>query len=346
MAPILEKINPKFRTLVDLLFFSNRMNLDLSDFKSFMKDNHDNHVDYLWDRFQKASQIFWEDGLSFWLHRLTFILNLNEKSLTKDVESFIEKRMFTLVSVKYELSLKHDIEFQQYFQLCQVKHNRKESLLSVKEYLLDMSSHSRADKLMKLVNSFIPIVFKDINEYTDLLSKKITQSARSFELLHELEEQGIVFNKQPLIQLAKDLLLERTQNDKNRRALLVMLGDSNILSQLKADYNPAYRARLVSFLEASDYQEIEGRHLANVKKLLELDPNLGEDLATIYADKLYARRTGHKKANADKLIRLLKTFPQIQPKKVLAYLSSNNKMSDIKYILSAFPDLKKLAAFV
>ena len=86
MAPILENINPKFRTLVDLLFFSNRMNLDLSDFKSFMKDNHDNHVEYLWDRFQKASQIFWEDGLSFWLHRLTFILNLNEKSLTKDVE--------------------------------------------------------------------------------------------------------------------------------------------------------------------------------------------------------------------------------------------------------------------
>jgi hypothetical protein len=42
----------------------------------------------------------------------------------------------------------------------------------------------------------------------------------------------------------------------------------------------------------------------------------------------------------------MKTFPQISPKKILAYLSSQNKMTDIKYMLLAFPNLRKLAAFV
>jgi hypothetical protein len=71
-----------------------------------------------------------------------------------------------------------------------------------------------------------------------------------------------------------------------------------------------------------------------------------DELAIIYADKLYQRRTSHKKSNADRLIRLLKSVPQITPKKILAYLSSRNQVPDIKYILSAFPDLRKLAAFV
>jgi hypothetical protein len=346
MGPLLENINPKFRNLIDLLFFSNRMNLDLSEIKSLMKDNHNNHIDYLWDRFQKSSQIFWEDGQSFWQHRLSFIFDLNEKSLTKDVESYIEKRMHSLVHTKREPSVKHDVEFQQYLQYCKIKHSRKETLLPVKEYLLEISSTVRAAVLIKVVSVFIPFVFKDMNEYTDLVSKKITQSSRNFDLLRELEKEGVVFNKQPVFQLAKDLLLDRVLNDKNRRAFFRLLADPNILEKLKDIYKPAYKTRLLNLLEASEYQEIEGNHLNNVKNLLELDPTLGEELANIYADKLYQRRTGHKKANADKLIRLIRAFPQVQPKKVLAYLSSNNRMSDIKYILSAFPELKKLAAFV
>jgi hypothetical protein len=73
---------------------------------------------------------------------------------------------------------------------------------------------------------------------------------------------------------------------------------------------------------------------------------VADELAVMYADELYSRGSGHKRANADRLIRLLKTVPQVSQKRMLVYLSSNNRMGDIKYILSAFPELKKLAAFV
>ena len=52
------------------------------------------------------------------------------------------------------------------------------------------------------------------------------------------------------------------------------------------------------------------------------------------------------KANIDRIIRVLKTFPQFSPKKMLVYLANNNRMTDIKYLLNAFPDLRKLAAFI
>jgi len=41
----------------------------------------------------------------------------------------------------------------------------------------------------------------------------------------------------------------------------------------------------------------------------------------------------------------MKFVSEIARKKILAYLSSNNKIFDIKYVLSAFPELRKLAAF-
>jgi hypothetical protein len=345
MTPSLGKINPKFRNLTDLLFFSDRMDLDLSEYKNLLRENHAEHKEYLWGRFQKSSEIFWEQGSQFWSHRLTFLFSLNENSLSTDMSAYIEKRMFNLVKMKYVIDVRYDIELQQFLEYCKVKTQRRESLQTVKDYLLSMPSHVSVEKLLQLINHFIPLLFKDVNEYTDHIAKKIPQSARNFELLRELEGHGLAFNKQPIMLLAKDLLLERTQNDKNRRALFSLLHDPSILSFLKTN-SVSYKDRVISLLNACDYKEIEDRHLSNVKVLLELEPTLGDDLASIYAEKLYARGTGHKKANADKLIRLLKSFPQIQPKKVLAFLSAHNKMTDIKYMLSAFPDLKKLAAFV
>jgi hypothetical protein len=322
------------------------MDLDLSEYKNLLRENHAEHKEYLWGRFQKSSEIFWEQGSSFWAHRLSFLFGLGEAGLNTDMSALIEKRMFNLIKMKHSIDIKYDIELQQFVEYCQVKQQRQESLQTVKDYLLSMPSHVSAAKLIQIIQYFIPLLFKDESEYTDHIAKKITQSARNFELLQELENQGLQFNKQPLIHLAKDLLTERLQNDKNRRAFFALLDDPFISSQLKEYYNPTHRSRLISLLEACDYKEIEDRHLGNVKNLLELEPNLGDELISIYAEKLYARGAGHKKANADRLIRLLKTYPTIQPKKVLAFLSSNNKMTDIKYMLSAFPDLKKLAAFV
>lgn len=343
---VFEKVNPKFRNLTDLLLFSNRMDLDLTNFKSLLRENHDIHSEYLWDRFQKSSAIFWEDGSQFWAHRLSALYSLNEKTLSQNIGDYIEKRMYHLVQTKSVVNPKYDIEFQQFLEYCKAKNEYQESLQNIKEHFLGLSSHSDASRLIQIVNYLIPFIFKDMNEYVDLIIKKITHSARNFHLLCELEAQGVVFNKQPIFQLAKDLMFDRALNDKNRRALFALISDVSIRQFLKTCYASTDKQRLMDFLEACDFQDIENNHLENVNHFLDIDSSLGDDLALIYADKLYARRAGHRKANADRLIRLLRKFPQIQPKKVLAYLSSNNKMSDIKYILTAFPNLKKLAAFV
>ena len=178
------------------------------------------------------------------------------------------------------------------------------------------------------------------------MSKKIVTSARNYDLLLVLQKQGVPFNKKPIITLAKELVFERERKSKTNRAFFVLLNDIEVRQALKDDYGPHYRPKLLTLLKSSDFALVEELHLRNLKNLIDLDASLADDLTIIYADKLYARGSKHKHANADRLIRLLKSIPQISQRKVLVYLSSNNKMADIKYVLTAFPELKKLAAFV
>lgn len=346
MTLYLDKLNPKFRQLADLLLFSDRMDLDLSEFKKLLKENYEINFPYLWDRFTKSSEIAWEDGQQFWGNRLSFLLSLNEKTLSKYIEDHLEKRIFSLIKNNQEINIKYDIEYLQFLEFCRIKRNRQESLASFQNYLAELPAQINLDKLIIIINSFIPVVFSNINEFTDMISKKITHSTRSFELLVALERQGIIFDKQPIVKLARNIIVERSHNEKNCRAFFTIINNSELRNRLKDEYKPSNRSKLIDLLDSCDYLMIEENHLRNIKNVIDLDPSVADELSVIYADKLYCRSIGHKKANADRLIRLLKSIPQIMPKKILAYLSSTNKMSDIKYVLSAFPDLKKLAAFV
>lgn len=345
MAINLDRINPKFRQLVDLLLFSDRMDLDLSNFKSLLRESN-RHSEYLWDRFERASDIFWEDGATFWFHRLSFLFSLNDKSLSKHIEEFLENRMFEMMRNSPSIDVNYNIEFMQYVECCKVKYARKDSLLNVRAYLIDYSSQIAIDKLIVLVEAFIPFIFKDLNEYADCIMRGVARAARSFDLLLALEARGLKFDRHPIAMLARDILISRAHNDKNRRAFFTIINDPEIMGIFKRGYDTFCRDKLLQMLEGCDYTLIEDQHLRNFKNLMSLDSTLGDEVAVIYADKLFLRGTGHKKANADRLIRLLKNIPQVAPKKILAYLSANNRMSDIKYILASFPELKKLAAFV
>lgn len=345
MSISLDKLNPKFRQLTDLLFYSDRMDLDLSNYKQLLKESLE-HFEYAWDRFQKSTEIFWEDGEQFWFNRFSSLLALNDKNLSKHIENYLEHRMFNLVRGSKKIDIKYNIEYLQFVEYCKAKHARKESLLHVKMYLLDMSANIGVDKLVTIINSFTPFLFKDLSEYTEAISRKITQSSRSFELLLALEARGMKFDRKPIVNLAKEILIARAHNDKNRRAFFAIINDPEALSLLKQSYDYTYKEKLLDLLEDCDFRMIEDHHLRNFQNIVALDSSIADEFAVIYADALYSRGTGHKKANADRLIRLLKTIPQVAPKKILAYLSSHNKMSDIKYILLSFPDLKKLAAFV
>lgn len=349
MTVQLDRVNPKFRQLTDLLFFSDRMDLDLTEFRSLLKENYSDHHGYMWDRLQKCTEVFWENGEAFWSNRFNFLLSLNEKSLLKNLEELLEKRMHELVRIKSQVNILYDIQYLQFVEFCKLKHTRNEDLSNVKNYLLDLPSHSSVEKLINVVNSFTPFIFKNLNDYSQHLVKRITQSCRNFDFLLALEQmapQDFYLDREPIAALARELITERTHNDKNRRTFFNLINDEGVMQKLKSGYTTAMSTKLVDLLEACDYQMIEEHHLRNIKNILELDPTLSDNIVEIYAEKLYSRGSGHKKANADRLIRLAKTFPQISPRKILSFLSSNNKINDIKYVLSSFPDLKKLAAFV
>jgi hypothetical protein len=298
------------------------------------------------DKFRKSTDIFWESGADFWFSRISFLLSLNDKLITKSIEAHLEKRVVQLIRFKYEININYDIEYMQYLQFCQAKFARKENLNFIKNFLIDLPPHVKFDKLISLVKTFIPIVFKDLEDYAQHIIRKITQSSNHFLVLIALEQYGVVVDKKPIIDLAVQIIADRAFSEKNRRTLFTILSDRNLLSLLQDRYKKEHKAKLLDLLNECDYREIEEHHLSNIKNLIELDPSIADDLAILYADKLFARNTGHKRANADRLIRLINNVPQVSSKRILAHLSHRNKMSDIKHILAAFPDLKKLAAFV
>jgi hypothetical protein len=201
-------------------------------------------------------------------------------------------------------------------------------------------------KITSIIHHFVPHLFQTMNEYLELLGKSISESARNFEVLQQLEKQGIPIDRGPIFKLSKNLMLKRALNRPNRRSFFALLDDQSVRAHLKSEYKPEHRERLVDFIEACDFKEIEEYHLRNVKNLLELDPSIAEELFKTYADKLYARGYGYQGANVKRLIRLCKNFPIFSPKKVLVYLSSQNRMGDIKPLLVAFPELKTLAPFI
>jgi len=102
----------------------------------------------------------------------------------------------------------------------------------------------------------------------------------------------------------------------------------------------------LNLIKDFNFRELESDHLKNFKNLIKIDSSLAEELTIQYANSLYLRIGTHKRANIDRLIRLAKTISEVSAKKILAYLSTNNKVNDIKYLLSSFPELNILAAFV
>jgi hypothetical protein len=211
---------------------------------------------------------------------------------------------------------------------------------------LSIPHFTQSTKILGVINYFIPHLFTNEDEYVAALSIEVGQSARSFEIIKQLEIQGIKIDKAPLFKLARNLLFKRAVNRPNRRSFFAMIDDPAIMAHLKSEYKTEHRDRLLALVKACEFREIEEYHLRNVKNLLELDVSVADELMTTYANSLYARGTGYKKANVQRLIRLCKSYQQISPKKVLVYLSSQNRMPDIKYLMKAFPDLKTLIPFV
>lgn len=339
----LDKIDPQFRKLTDQLFFTDREDLDLTGYEALWGNNPD-HTAYVWERLYRSMDIFWEE--SFWVSRFNFLSDVVDKKNLGEIESHVISNFNRLITHNHGASPKFNNEYIQFIAWCKVKAARKENITPFRDLLLLLPNNIYSDRIKELVANFTPFLFKDLDEYVGILSKRVGQSARNFQLIKHLEQQGFPVDKTAIFKLCRDLLFKRALNRPNRRSFFAMLEDSSIKAHIKSEYKPENRDRLVAFIKACDYKEIEEYHLRNIGHLLSIDASIADELLNTYAERLYARGTGDRGANIKRLIRACKAYPQLSPKKVLVYLSTNNRMADIKKLVASFHDLKTLVPFI
>lgn len=340
---ILDKVDPHFRHLTDLLFFTDRTDVDWSNYRSQL-DSDINNYTYLWDRFIKGTEILWSED--FWIQRLDFLFSLQNQKLQQDIEDRLDSKFRALLTGYGLHNTQTNYEYVQFMALVKTKAMRNENLVAAKKLLLEIPNRVQSDKLVEIIKDFIPALYPSLQDYGMALSKEVSHSVRAFSILEDLEKRGVPVNKDLLHKTAIDLFFTRTLNRKNRSSLFNMMKNDAVRSCIKNMYTKNHRDRLMALINQCDFREIENWHLINIKSILDIDSSVADELVVIYADKLHNRGMGSKKANIDRIIRVLKAFPQCSPKKVLAYLSNNNRMSDIKYLMKAFPNLRKLAAFI
>lgn len=341
----ISEVDPEFRQQCDLLLFSEKIKLDLKKFKSLLEKKLC-HNDYLLDKFKRSTEIFWENGEELWFFRLSFLFDSVADNTLKEIESFLEKRMFGIIRSNKDVSPKWNVEFLQYLQFCKAKSQRNQSLSLFKNKLIELTPQISNKKIIAIVNHLIPHVFKDMNEFFEIISRRIVVSDTNFHLLLALEKTGITVDRAILAKLASELIIERPHSDRHARALLVILNDKETLQELKKTYTLLHHNKLLALVnECTHFYVLEENQFRNIKNLIALDPTLADKLAAIYVKKIINRTIHHKRANADRVIRLVNKVPEVNSKKILAFLSSNNQMADIRYITKAFPNLKKIAIF-
>jgi hypothetical protein len=345
MMSDLSKVDSNFRQISDTLLFSDRTDLDLSNFTYYLNKNKYN-VEYFWNSFKRSSELFWENNEELWFYRFSFFLKSLDRNILRNIEIFLEKKMFALLLLKSNVSPKINVEYIQFLQYFKVKSQRGENLSNIKDKFIDLVPKLKIKKTIYVLNSLVPHLFKDKQEFFDLATRKILVSENNFNLLLELERQGLVFDRASAINLANEIILELEPSERNARTLFFLLKDSKIMEGLKQKYSLSHHSKILTLIEECYYQVIEENHLINIKNLIRLDLSIADDLANIYVKKIFNRVIAHKRANSDRIIRLLKSVPEISHKKLLAFLAANNQMSDIRYITKVFPELKKLAIFV
>jgi hypothetical protein len=340
----LDKVDSKFRLLTDLLLFSDRKDISLSEIKKLLKNNNA-HYDYFWDRFIKATEISWSSD--FWNDRINFILSINNKRLSKSVERHLEKRMFELVKFGGVKKIDSRMEYLQFLEYCKVKKKKKGSFSNIRKKFSELPLSTNFFKLAKLINYFIPCVFDCFEDYISLLRKesKIYNTHMGFIIF--ANQQNIINNKSSIVDIFFEIincnfkLLKTTA----RKSICEIIKDEEIRNLIKQKYTSETRNYLVKFVLQMSHTQLDQNFFTNFKNLIALDNSLVDELLNIYANQLFLSESSHKRAKVDRLFKLIKFVPEITPKKVLTWLSLNNKNSDMKYFLSMFPDLKKIAAF-
>lgn len=342
----IENISSSFRQLVDIFFFTNRTDFDLSNFKIQLAENFDHHR-YFWNCFKRSTDISWENNQELWDYRFRVLLDIVSKNTAKNIEDHLRKKMFLLLISKPKIHIKYDQHYLQLIKYCQIKYEKRESLKKIRNFLIEMPAFIRAEKALGIVENFLPYVFKDMSEYVAAITTFLVYSDRSFDLLLTLEKHGHKFNKNAIINLANEILLYRNFQEDNIRAFFNLINNPDILDGLKKKYKKdTHRERLLEMLDECRSSLLEERHMGNIKNLVALDPKLANEIGNIYIDDLCLNHFYHKRSAADRIIKLINKVPEISSKKILAKLAGKGKMLEIKYLIQEFPNLKTISSFL
>lgn len=342
----LDKINSEFRYLVDLFCFTDRTDIELSNFYILLQENKEEHLSYFIDRFIKTAEIFWRDGNKFWYNRLSFLYSLNDKFISKYLDSFFERRMLALLRCGYDISPVYNVQYLQFIEYCRVKSDRKANLVKLKNTIITYSSQIKIERLIKLLEHLIPVLYKNTDEYVSLLTESLFQCAFNFKILLGLEKNNIRYNKQAILHLMMNMLSSRSYSDKNIRAFFIIMDDSYILDNIKSFYNDNMRESIVELASKTSLILLEEDYFANIKKLIKLDSELATEVVKSYIDKIYRKPSSHKKANVNKILRVLKLFPEVSVKKIIGHMATTNKVIDIKPILDMYPEYNRLSLLI
>lgn len=344
----LEKVNTRFRHLTDLFFFTDRTDIDLSDFKILLKSNYNIHYEYLWDRYLKSSQIYWNSD--FWNDRISYLLSLNDTNIYKSLEKYIERNFFNSLKTK-NFNVNYDTALIQFLELCRIKKSKNLSLHDVYYYCLNMPEYFKSKRIIDIISMFIPNLFSSLDEYAYMLHSKCSTSPRSIQVILDFEKLGYKIDKSYL----SDLLIRYAHNSKKtinfaklftiKNVFFKLISDPFLLENLKINYTNECKENILMLAHAATYKELEENYFLNIKNIIKIDSSLTNEIANLYLEKLYSRYTSHNMANIDRIMKLLKLVPEISERQILLWLSSANKFKDLKYFLKYFPELNKLSAF-
>jgi len=342
----LSKVDPKFRLLTDLLFYTDNFNIDNKEFVKLLRSNYNYHKDYFTYRFSTSSEIFWNKEI--WRKRLSFILNINDAKFNSSIEKIIEKNFFNLIKIKNKINHNHDVELIIFLEYCYLKKTIKnDNLLTIKNRLLTLPLYTKFEKIIHIITYLVPTVFSSFDEYANLIYKSSNKNPRNIDFILSLKKDNIIFNEDLIAKVFYKIIKSKyIPNAKLRKVMFKTLEYENILNIIKKDFSKENKEILCEILPCCNFTEYEDFHFKNVKNLLKLDESLADIIIQEYLSQIFLMETLHKKSKFDKIIKLLKNCDKISNKKILMWLSSNKKTNEIKYLIDYYPDLKKLAVFV
>lgn len=351
---IFHKLNPEFRKLTELLFFSNQ-EIDVNNYKKLLKSNYNDHIVYFWDLFRKSSNIHWDSN--FWNNRISFIFSLKEKSINYKIEDDILKKFQIFLKSVKKIDTECDIEYLQFLALCKAKENKTNNLKNIKLFLCELIYFIDSVKLTIILKSIFPNIFKSFNEYFTYLCKIPKNHIIVFKFFKSLESKNIFIDRKPIVNLVRYLLgflkfkkskFSQSQKSINNSIYFILnfLSDDKCLNLLKKYYDEKYRESILEKIKNLSLEDLDSNHYFNIKNLIKLDENIADHILPIYLNLMYNKKYYRNNVNVKKIISLTKQIPQFSIKKIISWLSSNYKNKDIKLLISKFPEYNKLMAFV